>query len=60
MLFVSVNFIISAEFLINGDEFYNYNLGSRTITGLLTARSRADTRGFWLCFLTPAAEYDAC
>ena len=35
---VFINFIISTDFLINGDEVYNYNLGSRTITGLLTVR----------------------
>jgi hypothetical protein len=35
---VVINFIISTDFLINGDELYNYNLGSRTITGLLTVR----------------------
>jgi hypothetical protein len=38
---VVINFIISTDFLINGDEVYNYNLGSRTITGLLTVRARA-------------------
>ena len=35
---IVINFGLSADFLINGDGVYNYNLGSRTITGLLTVR----------------------
>ena len=30
------NFAISTYFLVYGDEYYNYFLGSRTVTGLLT------------------------
>ena len=40
-LLVIVNFIVSAEFLIDGDNAYNYNLGTRTIVGLLTVRRGA-------------------
>lgn len=39
-IMVVVNFGVSTEFLINGDQFYNYNLGTRTITGLLTVRAQ--------------------
>jgi hypothetical protein len=35
---IIINFGISTDFLINGDGVYNYNLGSRTVTGLLTVR----------------------
>lgn len=38
---VIVNFVVSTEFLINGDDAYNYNLGTRTIVGLLTVRCAA-------------------
>ena len=36
MLVVVCNFIVSTIFLIKGDEFYCYNMGWRTIMGLLT------------------------
>ena len=38
---IVINFGLSTDFLINGDGVYNYNLGSRTITGLLTVRFAA-------------------
>ena len=44
MLSVMCNFGVSTYFLINGDEFYNYNIGSRTITGLLTNTMLVSTK----------------
>jgi hypothetical protein len=44
MLFVIINFGVSADFLINGDELYNYNLGTRTIVGLLTNTMLVSTK----------------
>jgi hypothetical protein len=44
MLFIICNFAVSTYFLINGDEFYNYNIGSRTITGLLTNTMLVSTK----------------
>ena len=44
MLSVMCNFGISTYFLIKGDEFYNYNIGSRTITGLLTNTMLVSTK----------------
>ena len=41
---VMINFIISAVFLIHGDGTYNYNIGSRTITGLLTNTMLVSTK----------------
>ena len=41
---VMMNFIISAVFLIHGDGTYNYNIGSRTITGLLTNTMLVSTK----------------
>ena len=38
---IAINFGMSSKFLIKGDGVYNYNLGSRTITGLLTVRFAA-------------------
>ena len=44
MLSVMCNFGVSTYFLIKGDEFYNYNIGSRTITGLLTNTMLVSTK----------------
>lgn len=33
---VLANFVITSVFLFEGDELYNYNLGSRTVTALIT------------------------
>jgi len=44
MLFVVINFGMTTDFLINGDEVYNYNLGTRTITGLLTNTMLVSTK----------------
>jgi hypothetical protein len=41
---VIVNFAISTYFLIKGDQFYNYNIGSRTVTGLLTNTMLVSTK----------------
>jgi hypothetical protein len=41
---IVINFGITTDFLINGDELYNYNIGSRTITGLLTVRHQLSLR----------------
>ena len=42
---IIINFGMSTDFLVNGDGVYNYNLGSRTITGLLTVRLAARWAG---------------
>ena len=42
--FIVINFGMTTDFLINGDEVYNYNLGSRTITGLLTNTMLVSTK----------------
>ena len=44
MLSVMCNFGICTYFLMEGDEFYNYNIGSRTITGLLTNTMLVSTK----------------
>jgi len=41
---IVVNFGMSTDVLINGDGTYNYNLGSRTVTGLLTVRMNEPPR----------------
>lgn len=41
---IVVNFAMSTDVLINGDGTYNYNLGSRTVTGLLTVRMNEPPR----------------
>ncbi len=44
MFCIVVNFAVSTYFLMEGDEFYNYNIGSRTITGLLTNTMLVSTK----------------
>ena len=44
MMFIICNFAVSTYFLIKGDESYNYNIGSRTITGLLTNTMLVSTK----------------
>lgn len=44
MFMVLCNFAISTYFLINGDGYYVYNIGSRTITGLLTNSMLVSTK----------------
>lgn len=44
MMFVIINFGVSADFLINGDEVYNYNLGTRTIVGMMTNTMLVSTK----------------
>jgi len=44
MCLVVCNFAVSAYFLIKGDAAYNYNIGSRTITGLLTNTMLVSTK----------------
>lgn len=41
---IVINFGMTTDFLIKGDEVYNYNLGSRTITGLLTNTMLVSTK----------------
>lgn len=43
-ILIVVNFGMSTDFLINGDEVYNYNLGTRTVTGLLTNTMLVSTK----------------
>jgi hypothetical protein len=43
-ILIVLNFALTTDFLVKGDEVYNYNLGSRTITGLLTVRHAARGR----------------
>ena len=44
MTFIVINFGVSTDFLINGDQLYNYNLGTRTIVGLLTNTMLVSTK----------------
>ena len=59
--FIIINFGMTTDFLINGDEVYNYNLGSRTITGLLTVRPSAPvaSAGTLTLRARATAEHDA-
>jgi len=41
---IMINFIISAVFVLKGDGTYNYNIGSRTVTGLLTNTMLVSTK----------------
>ncbi len=41
---VACNFVVSTYFLIKGDNVYNYNIGSRTTTGLLTNTMLVSTK----------------
>ena len=44
MTLIVCNFGVSTYFLIKGDQFYCYNIGSRTITGLLTNTMLVSTK----------------
>jgi len=43
-IMVALNFAVSTYFLIKGDGVYNYNIGSRTTTGLLTNTMLVSTK----------------
>lgn len=49
MFMIVCNLTLSTYFLLEGDGYYNYSLGSRTITGLLTNTMLVSTKimGFW-------------